>query len=67
MPIGIVKTWLEDRGFGFVQPDEGGADVFVHAKNVDGASELIPGQMVEYESVFDRERGKWHGINVRVI
>jgi CspA family cold shock protein len=66
MSTGIVKQWHE-RGLGFVQPDEGGADVFVHAKSIDGASVLAPGQRVDYEPVFDRDRGKYRGIDCRVI
>jgi len=57
----------EDRGFGFIQPDDGGADIFVHAKSIVGASTLIPAQMVEFESVFDRDRGKYRAADVRVI
>ena len=67
MPTGIVKTWIEDRGFGFIAPDEGGADVFCHAKNLEGCSELVPGQRVEYETEFDLGRGKWHAVDCRVI
>lgn len=61
MSTGIVKMWDEDRG------DDGGGDVFVHAKSVLGASTLIPSQMVEFESVFDRDRGKYRAADVRVI
>ncbi len=67
MPTGIVKTWIEDRGFGFIAPDEGGADVFCHAKNLEGCSELVPGQRVEYETEFDLGRGKWHAVDVSVV
>jgi CspA family cold shock protein len=67
MPIGTVKLWNEDRGFGFIRPDGDGPDVFVHAKNLDGASELVPSQRVEYETEFDRTRGKYHAADVRVI
>jgi CspA family cold shock protein len=64
---GIVKMYDEDRGFGFIEPDDGSADVFVHAKNIVGASMLIPAQAVEYESVFDQQRGKYRASDVRVI
>jgi CspA family cold shock protein len=67
MPIGIVKTYDEQRCFGFIAPDDGGADVFVHAKSINGASVLIPSQMVEFESVFDPARGKFRANDVRVI
>ena len=53
MSTGIVKMYDEDRGFGFIQPDDGGADVFVHAKSIIGASVLQPRQQVEFESEFD--------------
>ena len=67
MPYGTIKMYDEDRGFGFIQPDDGGADIFVHAKSIVGASTLIPAQMVEFESVFDRDRGKYRAADVRVI
>jgi 'Cold-shock' DNA-binding domain len=41
MPIGTVKSWNDLRGFGFMQPDGDGPDQFVHAKNLDGCSELV--------------------------
>jgi CspA family cold shock protein len=67
MSTGIVKMYDENRGFGFIQPDDGGADVFVHAKCIVGASTLIPSQTVEFESVFDERRGKYRAADVRVI
>jgi CspA family cold shock protein len=57
----------EDRGFGFIAPDDGGADVFVHAKAIVGASVLQPRQAVEFESEFDQARGKYRAADVRVI
>jgi CspA family cold shock protein len=67
MSTGIVKMYDEDRGFGFIKPDDGGADVFVHAKSVIGASMLIPSQMVEFESVFDPNRGKYRAERVEIL
>jgi CspA family cold shock protein len=67
MSFGTVKMYDEERGFGFIKPHEAGPDVFVHAKSIIGASTLIPSQMVEYESVFDRDRGKYRAADVRVI
>jgi CspA family cold shock protein len=67
MAIGTVKTWHDDRGFGFIKSDDGGPDLFIHAKNVDGASELKPGWRVEFESEFDRDRGKYRATDCRVI
>ena len=66
MPVGIVKNWSDQGGYGFIE-SPGERDVFCHAKNLEGCSELIPGQTVEYERTFDRDRQKWHAVGVRVI
>jgi cold shock CspA family protein len=49
MPQGRVKVFDTERRFGFLQPSEGGRDVFVHASEVEGEDELRPGDVVEYE------------------
>jgi CspA family cold shock protein len=56
MTIGTVKWFNTVKGFGFIQPDGGGADAFVHISAVEraGMSGLAEGQRVEYELV----RGK---------
>lgn len=46
---GTVKRWLMGRGYGFIEPEAGGEDVFVHHSEVQGAYELKEGQKVEYE------------------
>jgi len=63
---GQVKFYDEDRGFGFIKPDDGGPDAFVHATNLVGISELRPGMVVEYEMTMGT-RGKMHATNVRII
>jgi len=56
--IGIVKWFNSQKGFGFIQPDDGGKDVFVHISAVEraGLGSLNEGQKVRYEVVS--ERGK---------
>jgi len=58
MAIGTVKFFNTNKGFGFIQPDEGGPDVFVHITAVEkaGMRSLVEGQKVSYEVVT--ERGK---------
>ena len=53
MPVGTVKWFSAEKGYGFITPDEGGKDVFVHysAIQADGYRSLNEGQKVEYEVV----------------
>lgn len=59
MPIGTVKFFNDTRGFGFIKPDEGGDDAFVHVTEVEkaGLRNLKEGQRIIYELEQDR-RGK---------
>jgi cold shock protein len=60
MATGTVKWFNGQKGFGFIQPDDGGADVFVHISAVEraGLRDLREGQKVSYEMVQDRRTGK---------
>ena len=68
MATGIVKWFNATKGFGFIQPDEGGQDVFVHISAVEraGLSDLREGQTVSYEVKVDPKRGKSSAENLRV-
>lgn len=67
MTTGTVKWFNGQKGFGFIQPDEGGQDVFVHISAVEraGMSTLNEGQKVSYEVVADRRTGKSSADNLR--
>lgn len=60
MLTGTVKFYNQQRGFGFIQPDDGGQDVFVHATALErsGMRDLTDGQKVEFETMDDRRSGK---------
>ncbi|OAI22651.1 cold-shock protein [Methylosinus sp. R-45379] len=60
MQTGIVKWFNAQKGFGFIQPESGGADVFVHISAVEraGLNGLAEGQKLSYEIVVDRRSGK---------
>ncbi|MGE5501891.1 MAG: cold-shock protein [Ignavibacteriales bacterium] len=60
MATGTVKWFNGTKGFGFIQPDEGGADVFVHISAVEraGLRGLNEGQKVSYELERDQRSGK---------
>jgi CspA family cold shock protein len=61
MATGTVKWFNAQKGFGFIQPDDGAADVFVHISAVEraGLSGLNEGQKVSYELMVDRRSGKY--------
>ena len=60
MATGTVKWFNGQKGYGFIQPDDGGQDVFVHISAVEraGLSGLNDGQKVSYEIETDRRSGK---------
>lgn len=60
MAIGTVKWFNPDKGFGFIQPEGGGADVFVHISAVEraGLRSLQEGQKVSFELEKDKRSGK---------
>jgi cold shock protein len=60
MATGTVKWFNGQKGFGFIQPDDGGADVFVHISAVEraGMHGLNEGQKVSFEVERDRKSGK---------
>lgn len=60
MATGTVKWFNATKGFGFIQPDDGGADVFVHISAVEraGMRDIVEGQKLSYEMVRDNKSGK---------
>ena len=60
MAVGTVKWFNAQKGFGFIQPDDGGKDVFVHISAVEraGMNSLDEGQKVSFDVVADRRTGK---------
>ncbi|MFT4180493.1 MAG: cold-shock protein [Rhizobium sp.] len=60
MSTGTVKWFNATKGFGFIQPDDGATDVFVHISAVEraGMSSLRDGQKISYELVKDKRSGK---------
>lgn len=69
MPTGKVKWFNAAKGYGFIEPDEGQGDVFVHVSAVEraGLHELREGQNVSYEVQQDRKSGKYAADNLRVM
>ena len=68
MNTGTVKWFNSQKGFGFIQPDQGSQDVFVHISAVERAgmsTHLDEGQKVSFEVVADRRTGKSAAENLR--
>ena len=67
MTQGTVKWFNGEKGFGFIQPDDGSKDVFVHISAVEraGMTRLADGQKVLFDVVPDRKTGKTSADNLR--
>jgi CspA family cold shock protein len=63
MATGTVKWFNPAKGFGFIIPDNGGADVFVHISAIPKGKTLAEGQTVEFD--LGEDRGKINAINVK--
>lgn len=68
MAVGTVKWFNATKGFGFIQPEDGGADVFVHVSAVEraGLKSLNEGQKVHFEIEKNPKNGKSSAANLRV-
>ena len=67
MASGTVKFFNNDKGFGFITPDEGGNDVFVHITAVkdSGLADLTDGQRISFDTEPDRRGKGTKAINLR--
>lgn len=67
MPVGTVKWFKTEKGFGFIERDGGGPDVFAHFSNIsaEGLRELLEGQRVEFD-ITQSPKGP-HAENIRLI
>jgi CspA family cold shock protein len=69
MTQGTVKWFNDQKGFGFIQPDDGSKDVFVHISTVEraGVRALNEGQKIAFDVVADRKTGKSSAENLRAV
>jgi cold shock protein len=68
MPSGRVKFYNTDRGYGFIAPDGGGSDVFVHVHDIEaaGMKTLVKGQLLTYNTAPARD-GRSKAVNLRLL
>jgi len=66
---GTVKWFNTQKGYGFIQPEDGGKDIFVHISAVEraGLRDLREGQRVAFEAVVDRKSGKSAAENLKTL
>ena len=69
MTTGTVKWFNSTKGFGFIQPDDGGTDAFVHISAVEraGMREIVEGQKLSYDLERDNKSGKMSAGNLRAV
>jgi CspA family cold shock protein len=67
MTTGTVKWFNATKGFGFIQPDDGGQDVFIHISAVEraGLRSIVEGQKLSFEVVRDKRSGKSAAENIQ--
>merc|ERR1711971_552779 len=63
---GTVKKFMDDKGFGFITPDNGGDDLFIHIKQCNGAESLSEGDKVSYDEQWNDRKGKMQANNCTV-
>jgi CspA family cold shock protein len=69
MTVGTVKFFNDQKGFGFIGPDDGSPDVFVHISAVEraGMTTLNEGQRISFDVVSDPKKGKTNAQNLKAV
>lgn len=69
MPVGTVKWFNTQKGYGFIKPDDSETDVFVHISAVErsGLTQIDEGQRLQFEMVKDRRSGKMAAGELQIV
>jgi cold shock protein len=63
---GVLKTWKADKGFGFIKPDNGGQDIFIHISSLKGVGRRpVRGDVIYYQIAKDNQ-GKYKAVNAAI-
>ena len=66
MPVGVVKKWVEEKGYGFIVPEQGRTDLFVHRHGLVRMSSLPVGATVQYDVEYCDSKSRYLAVNVVV-
>jgi CspA family cold shock protein len=67
MPIGKVKMFNDEKGFGFIRPDDGSNDVFFHVSALREGDDVTVGKAVTFETGVDPKSGKTRAVSVDLV
>jgi cold shock protein len=67
MPIGKIKMFNDEKGFGFIRPDDGSNDVFFHVSSLREGDDVTVGKAVTFETGVDPKSGKTKAISVDLV
>jgi CspA family cold shock protein len=69
MSTGVLKMYNHDRGYGFIKPDDGGPDVFLHVSALEraGIQSAQEGMRLSFDDVMDQRKGKTNAQNVQLL
>jgi cold shock protein len=67
MPTGKIKMWNDEKGFGFIKPDDGGVDVFFHVSALREGDEIAKETAVTFEIGVDAKSGKTKAVSVDLV
>jgi cold shock protein len=67
MPIGKIKMFNDEKGFGFIRPDDGGNDVFFHVSSLREGDDVTVGKAVTFETGVDPKSGKTAAVSVDLV
>jgi CspA family cold shock protein len=67
LPTGKIKAFIEPKGFGFIVPDDGGDDVFLHVSALQAGDDVRPGVAVSFEMGADKRTGRPRAVSVDLV
>jgi cold shock protein len=69
MSTGVLKMYNHDRGYGFIKPDDGGPDVFLHVSALErsGIQNAQEGMRLSFDDVMDQRKGKTNAQNIQLL